>query len=224
MNVEKTLTFLKDLSANNSLDWMKSHREQYLEAKSEFTALIQDLTRKIAAYDLSVAFLRAEDLIYRLNRDTRFSKDKSPYHTAFRAHISTAGKKTIPAGYYISISPGNSFLGGGLFASQFPQATQMVRDYMTQHVQKFLNMINAPEFTANFVLEGEKLKNVPRGYDKESPLAEYIKHKSWDLEYHVSDQQLLESELSFLAELFQKMKPLNDFLNQALDGFVMPQH
>ena len=224
MNVEKTLTFLKDLSANNSLDWMKSHREQYLEAKSEFTALIQDLTRKIAAYDLSVAFLRAEDLIYRLNRDTRFSKDKSPYHTAFRAHISTAGKKPIPAGYYISISPGNSFLGGGLFASQFPQATQMVRDYMTQHVQKFLNMINAPEFTANFVLEGEKLKNVPRGYDKESPLAEYIKHKSWDLEYHVSDQQLLESELSFLAELFQKMKPLNDFLNQALDGFVMPQH
>ena len=224
MNVEKTLTFLKDLSANNSLDWMKGHRAEYLEAKSEFTALIQDLTRKIAAYDPSVAFLRAEDLIYRLNRDTRFSKDKSPYHTAFRAHISTAGKKPIPAGYYISISPGNSFLGGGLFASQFPQATQMVRDYIIQHVQEFQSILHAPEFTANFVLEGEKLKNVPRGYDKESPLAEYIKHKSWDLEYHVSDQQLLESELSILAELFQKMKPLNDFLNQALDGFVMPQH
>lgn len=100
----------------------------------------------------------------------------------------------------------------------------MVRDYIIQHVQEFQSILHAPEFTANFVLEGEKLKNVPRGYDKESPLAEYIKHKSWDLEYHVSDQQLLESELSILAELFQKMKPLNDFLNQALDGFVMPQH
>lgn len=98
MNVEKTLTFLKDLSANNSLDWMKGHRAEYLEAKSEFTALIQDLTRKIAAYDPSVAFLRAEDLIYRLNRDTRFDKDKSPYHTAFRAHISTAGKNLSQRG------------------------------------------------------------------------------------------------------------------------------
>lgn len=224
MNIEKTLIFLKDLSANNSLDWMKSHRAEYLEAKSEFAALIQDFIRGIAVYDPSIAFLQAEDLIFRLNRDTRFSKDKSPYHTAFRAHISTAAKKPIPVGYYISISPGNSFLGGGLFASQFPQATRMVRDYIIQHEQELQSILNAPEFNAHFVLEGETLKNVPRGYDKECPLAEYIKHKSWHLTYHLSDQQLLEGELSYLTELFQKMKPLNDFLNRALDGFTMPQH
>lgn len=223
MELQKTLIFLKDLENNNSLEWMKSHREQYMEAKKEFTLFIEGLIRCIADFDPSVAYLRAEDLTYRLNRDTRFSKDKTPYHTAFRAHISTAGKKPIPAGYYICISPSVSFLGGGVFTTQFPQATTLVRDYIIQNAEEFQRIINAQEFTANFVIEGDKLKNVPRGYDKEHPLSEYMKHKSWDIEYHISDQQLVESDILFISQKLQLMKPFNDFLNKALVGFVMPR-
>lgn len=223
MELQKTFIFLKDLEKNNSLEWMKSHREQYLEAKNEFALFIQDLIHRIAKFDPSVACLRAEDLTYRLNKDTRFSKNKTPYHTAFRAHISTAGKKPIPAGYYICISPSASFLGGGVFATQFPQATTLVRDYILQNAEEFQRIINTHEFAANFSIEGDKLKNVPRGYDKEHPLSEYMKHKSWNIEYHVSYQQLLENDISFIAQKFQLMKPFNDFLNEALKEFTLPR-
>jgi uncharacterized protein (TIGR02453 family) len=220
--MERTLQFLNDLAHNNSLEWMKSHKEQYTAAKNEFLQYVQDLILSISAFDPSVAYLRAEDLMFRLNRDTRFSKDKAPYNAAFRAHISSAGRTPIPAGYYISIKPSASFLGGGVFATQFPQATTMVRDYLAEHPEPFQNIIGNKDFIANFAIEGDKLKNVPRGYDKEHPLAEYLKHKSWDIEYHVTDQELLERDTMFIVQKFQLMKPLNDYLNEALRDFVMP--
>lgn len=223
MNTTNMLRFLADLEANNSLEWMKCHREQYLEAKDEFLKFIQDLIFSISEFDPAVTYLRPADLIFRLNKDTRFSKDKTPYNPSFRAHISAAGRKPIPAGYYICIKPSSSFLGGGIFATQFPQATTMVRDYILQNADQFQSLIDNKDFSANFIIEGDKLKNVPRGYDKEHSLAEYIKHKSWDIEYHISDNQLVESDMSFIVEKFKLMKPLNDFLNSALQDFVMPQ-
>lgn len=223
MNTINMLKFLADLEANNSLEWMKCHKEQYLGAKNEFLNFIQDLIFSIAKFDPSVAYLRPEDLIFRLNKDTRFSKDKTPYNPSFRAHISPAGKKPIPAGYYICIKPSSSFLGGGIFAAQFPQATTMVRDYILQNADQFQSLIDNKDFNTNFIIEGDKLKNVPQGYDKEHPLAEYIKHKSWDIEYHISDEQLIKEDMTFVAEKFKLMKPLNDFLNTALQNFVMPK-
>jgi uncharacterized protein (TIGR02453 family) len=221
--MKQTLQFLQDLADNNSLEWMKSHKEQYAEAKNEFFAFLQDLIAAISAFDPSVAYLRAEDLVFRLNKDTRFSKDKSPYNASFRAHISSAGRTPIPAGYYISIKPSASFLGGGVFATQFPQATTMVRDYMVQYPEPFQRIINSKDFAANFTIEGDKLKNVPRGYEKDHPLAEYLKHKSWDVEYPITDQELMGKDIACIAQKFQMMKPLNDYLNEALRNFVMPQ-
>jgi uncharacterized protein (TIGR02453 family) len=221
--MNSVLTFLQDLEENNSLEWMKCHKEQYLEAKNEFIKFIQDLMCSISVFDSSVADLRAEDLIFRLNKDTRFSKDKTPYNASFRAHISTAGRTPIPAGYYISIKLSSSFLGGGLFATQFPQATTMVRDYIIKHPKEFQSIISSKDFTANFTLEGDKLKNIPRGYDKEHPLREYLKHKSWDIEYCITDQKLIENDITFITQKFQLMKPLNDYLNKALHGFSMPE-
>ena len=223
MNTQIMLQFLTDLDANNSLEWMKGHKEQYLEAKNQFASFIQDLILSISEFDPSVAYLRAEDLIFRLNKDTRFSKDKTPYNTSFRAHISSAGKRPIPAGYYICIKPSSSFLGGGVFATQFHQATTMVRDYIVKYPEQFNRIINNKDFIANFIIEGDKLKNVPRGYDKEHPLAEYLKHKSWDVEYPVTDRELIENDITFITRKFRMMKPLNDYLNKALCGFVMPQ-
>lgn len=223
MNTAIMLKFLAELDANNSLEWMRCHKEQYLDAKNEFIQLIQELIFSIYEFDPSVIHLRAEDLIFRLNKDTRFSKDTTPYNASFRAHISSAGKKPIPAGYYISIKPSSSFLGGGVFATQFPQATTMVRDYILQNSEEFQSLIGNEDFIANFVIEGDKLKNVPRGYEKEHPLVEYIKHKSWDIEYRISDKQLAESNIDFVVEKFRLMKPLNDFLNHALKDFQMPE-
>ena len=222
-SLQKSLTFLRELGEHNSLDWMHDNKTQYLEAKAEFAAFIQETIALLTPHDPAVSGLNAEDLMFRLNRDTRFSKDKSPYRTAFRAHISPAGRKPIPAGYYFSLSPGESFLGGGVFAAQLPTATTMVRDYLVGHPAQFQRIIESPDFASRFTIEGDKLKRVPRGYDPEHPLAEYLKHKSWDIEYHVSDEALTEGGAPFVADTFLAMKPLNDYLNTALTGFQMPQ-
>lgn len=123
------------------------------------------------------------------------------------------------------IKPGNqSFLGGGLFADMFKDATRMIRDYISQNGEEWDRLIHEPEFEKRFTVQGTALKNVPAGYDKEHPQAEYLKFKSWYLEYSVTDEELMDAE-AFLAkatEIFRVMKPFNDYLNKALVDFQMP--
>jgi uncharacterized protein (TIGR02453 family) len=124
MDTKIIYTFLKDLNDNNSLDWMRNNKNYYEEAKGGFENLMQELINGITEYDNSVRYLVPKDLIFRLNPDTPFSNDKSPYNPSFRDHISSAGRTPIPARYYINIKPEKIFLGGGLFVVQFPAATK----------------------------------------------------------------------------------------------------
>jgi len=217
------LTFLEKLKQNNSLDWMHENKAAYGEARDAFCAGLGELTAHIAAFDPAVAGLCPEELVFRLNRDVRFAKDKSPYNTAFRAHISPAGRVPFPAGYYVSLSPEASFLGAGAHAAPFPDATRRIRDAIASDAQGFAAVLGGAEFT--FPIVGEKLKNVPNGYEKEHPHAEYLKHKSFDVEYPLSDGMLRAegAGIEEMADVFRRMKPLNDFLNKALDGFTMPK-
>lgn len=226
MNIETILKYLSGLRDNNNREWYHAHKEEYREAAAEFEALVQELIFRIGETDGSVLHNNPKDLTFRLTRDTRFSHDKSPYNPAFRAHISSKGKLPVPVGYYIMIKPGDeSFLGGGLFADMFKDATAMVRNYIAAHPAEWEEIIENKEFRALFSVRGTALKNVPSGYGKEHPQAEYLKHKSWYLEYPVRDGEVLNAE-SFLersVSVFRLMKPFNDYLNRALTGFQMPQ-
>lgn len=226
MNTETILKYLSGLRDNNNREWYHAHKEEYREAAAEFEALVQELIFRIGETDGSVLHNNPKDLTFRLTRDTRFSHDKSPYNPSLRAHISSKGKQLVPVGYFISIKPGDeSFLGGGLFADMFKDATAMVRNYIAAHPAEWEEIIENKEFRALFSVRGTALKNVPSGYDKEHPQAEYLKHKSWYLEYPVKDGEILNAE-SFLercVSVFRQMKPFNDYLNRALTGFQMPQ-
>lgn len=225
MNTEKILNYLSGLKENNNREYYHAHKEEYLEANAEFELLIQDLILRIGEVDSSILQNKPSDLTFKLVRDTRFSHDKSPYTPAFRAHISSAGKQPIPVGYYIMIKPDNmSFLGGGLFADMFKEATAMVRDYISAHPAEWEEIIRADDFKKYFTVQGTSLKNVPSGYDREHPQSDFLKMKSWYLEYPVADSVIKEAE-SFAetaAGIFIKMKPFNDYLNLALNGFQMP--
>ncbi len=123
------------------------------------------------------------------------------------------------------IKPDNqSFLGGGLFADMFKDATTMVRDYIALNGEEWEKLIHEPAFERNFTVKGTALKNVPAGYEKEHPQAKYLKCKSWYLEYSLKDEDLKDAEafVTKAAELFRMMKPFNDYLNKALAGFQMP--
>lgn len=224
IDIKLILDFLNDLENNNNREWYHAHKPERDLAMLEFEKLLQFLIDELSLTDNTIIGLRPKDLIFRLNRDTRFSKNLPPYKAAFSAHISSTGRFPIPAGYFICIQPGNSFIGGGVFATQFPQATSLVRDYLTTNSTKFLNIIQAKDFSDNFEVQGVKLKNVPRGYDKEHILAEYLKHKSWYIQYPFSDKDLESPDIVFrtMVKKFKTIKVFNDFLNQALVEFKKP--
>lgn len=200
-------------------------RTNIKKANTEFESLLQTLILEIGKFDSSILHNNPKDLTFEIVRDTRFSHDKSPYNPAFRAHISPKGKLPVPVGYYLMIKPGNqSFLGGGLFADMFKDATTMIRDYISRNGNEWEKIIHQPEFEKYFTVRGTALKNVPAGYEKEHPQADYLKFKSWYLEYPLKDEEV-KNEETFLVkaiQLFQIMKPFNDYLNKALVDFQMP--
>ncbi len=225
MNTQLIIDYLSELSMNNNREWYHAHKEYYKNANAEFENLLQTLMLEIGKFDSSILQSAPKDLTFKLVRDTRFSHDKSPYNPAFRAHISSKGKLPVPVGYYIMIKLDNqSFLGGGLFADMFKDATTMIRDYIARHGGEWERIIHEPEFEKYFTVRGTALKNVPAGYEKEHPQAEYLKFKSWYLEYPLKDEEVKDAErfLAEAAKLFQIMKPFNDYLNKALAGFQMP--
>ena len=226
MSTQMILGYLTSLSANNNREWYHTHKAEYQAANAQFEELVQSLILRIGEVDTSVLGHAPKELTFKLVRDTRFSHDKSPYNPAFRAHISSMGKLPVPVGYYLMLKPGGqSFLGGGLFADMFKEATQMVRDYIAAHGSEWEAVITAPAFQQHFSVHGTALKNVPAGYEKEHPQAEYLKYKSWYLEYPIRDEELADDSLflSKAVEMFHLMKPFNDYLNRALAGFQMPQ-
>lgn len=219
------MDYLAELAANNDREWYAAHKADRQKATEAFEGFIGELMSEIGKFDTSVLGFAPKELTFKQVRDTRFSKDKSPYNPSFRAHISSKGKLPIPVGYYIMLRSGDgSFLGGGLFADMFANATTMVRDYISAHGDEWNAVVNDEKFKKYFTVKGASLKNVPAGYDKEHPQAEYLKFKSWYIEYPLSDAEITDCEnfACRAAELFEIMKPFNDFLNRALKDFEMP--
>lgn len=224
MNTKLILDYLGDLRNNNNREWYAGHKTEYQNANQEFLKVIEAMMLELGKEEPEILSYEPKELTFKLVRDTRFSKDKSPYNPVFRAHISTKGKLPIPVGYFLVLTPGGSFLGGGLFADMFKDATGMVRDYITAHGEEWEQVIRNPDFASRFKVQGSALKNVPRGYDSSHPQAEYLKNKSWYLEYPVDNELVLCTEkfIKVAVEIFRLMRPFNDFLNKALVNFEMP--
>lgn len=226
MDTQLILQYLSALSNNNNREWYHSHKKEYKEANAQFEALLQRLICEIGKTDSSILHTAPKDITFKLVRDTRFSHDKSPYNPAFRAHIASMGKLPVPVGYYLMIKPGNqSFLGGGLFADMFKDATAMVRNAIAENPDEWSDIIHAPAFKKYFTVQGTALKKVPVGFDKEHSQAEFLKYKSWYLEYLVEDKALLDINtfLPQMVTIFEAMQPFNQFLNKALVNFKMPE-
>lgn len=220
MSSDLMLDFLSELREHNSLDWMHAHEQQKKAAQNAFVELVQGCIDELSVDEPALAAIDPKSLVFRINRDTRFSDDKSPYNPAFRAHISPAGRLPVPVGYYLHIAPGGSFAGGGLFAPHFKDATRMVRERIAAEPQAFLDIVEEPTFAARYLFVGMPLKRVPQGFDAQSPAAEYLKCKCWAVEEHLDDDAV---SLETLVESFRAMRAFNGWLNDALDGFEMPR-
>lgn len=226
MSTGAMLPFLSELKFHNEREWFHAHKKEYNQAVREFEAIVEGLILQFAQADPQFLQFRPKDLTFRIMRDVRYRRDKSPYNPSFRAHFSPHGKRAIPVGLYLKIQPGNrSVIGGGLHTDMFREATIMVRDFIVQHGEEWEAILQEPSFASLFTLKGSALKNVPRGYDAAHPQAAYLKFKSWYVEYPLTDEQVLSPDFPVLAmRIYTVLRPFNDFLNRALAGFVLPEY
>ena len=215
-----TLKFLKELKKNNNKPWFEAHRKEYEAGKSDFAAFIQNVIDKHSKNDTTIKSIVAKDCMFRINRDVRFSKDKSPYKTNMGAYINRGGKKSVFAGYYFHCEPGQSFVGGGLWMPMPPELSK-VRQEIDYNLDTFKKIVTSKKFKAVYKdLSHESeyvLSRVPKGYEPTNPAAEYLKMKSYVSMTSLKDSDLTSKELvKKTTTAFEALQPLIDFLNESL--------
>ena len=219
-NISKsTFTFLKDLKKNNDRDWFQANKPRYQEALGEFEKFIDGLIAEVGKFDPSISHHTAKGTIFRIYRDVRFSKDKSPYKTHFGAHITAAAKRSeihSRAGYYIHLEPGGTFMAGGAYLPE-KDWLAAIRQEIDYNADSFKKILNNKKFKDTFgELEGEKLKTAPRDYPKDHPEIELLKQKSFLVSHSCSDSEVTSADfLKHAAGVFKTMKPCDDVLNEA---------
>jgi uncharacterized protein (TIGR02453 family) len=217
----QTLKFLTNLQKNNNRDWFEKSRSAYEAARIDFQNFIQLVIDDLERKDATITGLSARDCLFRINRDVRFSKDKSPYKTNMGASIKREGKKSPYAGYYFHAEPGKSFTGGGLWMPD-AAALKKVRQEIDYNWEEFHAIITAKNFKAVFgdLYKGNEvsLSTNPKGYDKENPAIHYLKLKSFIAEQSITDDELFKATLhKKTITAFQTLQPLICFINRSLE-------
>lgn len=214
---QSSLKFLSTLKKNNNRDWFQANKKEYDAVKKDFIDYVQKLIAGISTFDKKVSGLEAKNCVFRINRDVRFSHDKSPYKTNMGANISPGGKKSPAAGYYFHVEPGGSFIAGGMFQPE-PDKLKAVREDIIYDPDDFKKIIGSKEFKKHYskLWDEGKLKTAPKGFDKEHPDIDLVKYKSYIAVKNLSDKEVLDKNLVKNAlEAFKALKPMNDFLNKS---------
>ncbi len=215
-----TLKFLKDLNKNNNKHWFDKNRKQYETAKADFHTFLEELIKAIASFDKPIGNLTPKDCVFRINRDVRFSKDKSPYKSNMAGYFNKGGKKSNGAGYYLHIEPGKSFAAGGMWMPLPPDLAK-IRQEIDYGFEEWKKITRNPVFKKLFsegVKSDDTLMRPPKGYDENNPAIEYLKMKSFIISRSFTDAEVQNKTfIKDVAKTFQAMKPMIDFLNTAIE-------
>jgi uncharacterized protein (TIGR02453 family) len=217
----QSLKFLSQLKKNNNKPWFDAHRAQYEAARIDFSNFIQLLINALQKKDTTITGLSSKDCLFRINRDIRFSKDKTPYKSNFGASIKRSGRKSGFAGYYFHCEPGHSFIGGGLWMPE-AQPLKNVRqeiDYNWEEFQEILKEKNFKKIYGDLYKGNDvSLSTMPKNYEKDNPAADYLKLKSFIAETKISDEELTKSSLhKKTIAAFEALQPLLNFINRSID-------
>lgn len=218
--VPEMLSFLKELQKNNNRAWFQENKGRYDVLRQLFADDVQSLISRIALFDPEVAGLEAKDCLFRIYRDIRFSPNKLPYKNHFAAYIARGGRSSERGGYYIHIEPGNCMLSGGIWCPQ-PKLLKLLRQDIYDHMDEFVAILEDPSFKASFPeLEGEVLKRMPVGFPSDIPYGDILKHKDFCVASVKPDSFFTENTwLEASVSEFQKLLPLNRFLNYTIDEY-----
>jgi len=216
-NFRSTLNFLSELSEHNNKAWFDKNRDAYEDARDTFERFVDYLIDEFRTSD-HLKDLSAKQCVMRINRDIRFSKDKSPYKTNLGATIAPGGKKTMQLGYHVSIGPhGHSLIAGGLYMP-LPEQLNGFRRAIARDATGFKKITRAKAFIEQFgKIDGEKLKTAPQGYDRDHPEIELLQLKQVTAIHHFSDKEILSSQFPARSvEVCRAMRPFLNYLNEVM--------
>ncbi len=218
MLTQHSLDFLKDLAQNNNREWYHDNKKRYeKELKKPFENLVTAAIAEVQKVDPEVE-IPARKAIFRIYRDTRFSKDKTPYKTHVSAIIGPGGTKNkMYPGFYLHVEPGMLMLGGGAYFLD-TQSLYQVREFIMQNKDRFNQLITDPTFVAKYeTLRGEQNKRLPKELTKAAEEQPLLYNKQF---YYMAelppDHVLREDFLDFMMEYYMAAKPVKDFLKEAL--------
>lgn len=221
MQISTALAFLNELHHNNNTDWFRAQKTRYEAYKKIYVQTIAQWLELMSKVDPTLQSLSPKDCTFRINRDIRFSKDKSPYKTNMGIWMSqNKGRKNSP-GYYIHLEPESAFVAGGMWCPE-PAEVQLIRREIAFFYEDLQGVMQAPTFRqcfGDFSREpGQFLQKVPKDYPSDHPAAEWLKLKSFTVSAPLLTKAVDGPEFS--AEVIEKLsllKPLNDFLRRGLD-------
>jgi len=218
-----TLTFLKDLKLNNSKEWLDNNKKAYENSKNDILALTDALIVSVSDIDktISNAYLEPKKCITRLNRDLRFSKDKTPYKTDYYIVLNKNGKNSPAAFYFLHIEPGNCFVGGGVYNPQ-PEQLKKIRQEIDYSFEEWSAIINDKLFKKTFasgINNSGVLSRVPKEFGEANQASQFLKMKGFYTMEKISDKEIISGDtFEKINFYFKTTKPLVDFLNKAIEN------
>ncbi|HEY2982227.1 MAG TPA: DUF2461 domain-containing protein [Anaerolineales bacterium] len=213
LDMQPVLKFLQGLNRNNNRDWFQAHRDEYETARDQFEQYVAALISALSRTE-SLSGVTPKDCIFRLNRDLRFTKDKTPYKPYMSAYIAPGGRKSRQMGYYVHIQPGNhSMIAGGLHEPE-PQQIVAWRRSIDRDARPFKRITSDKTFHKYFgAVGGESLKTAPKGYPKDHPELDLLRLKSITVTRTIPDALITSPRLvDETLKTSKAMKPLLKYL------------
>ena len=216
MDFERILLYCARLQINNNRTWFHENHDDYEQARKDFLGFIDlfrfAISKEVPDIAESIMYMEPKEWMYRIARDMRFHKNGPPYNPAFRAYIASDRKSWLPIGYYLRIYPGSSCFGTGLWCDT-TQKMNDIRSYISENFIEFQNIIKK----TGVVVDGDRLKTIPRGFAADDPAAEYIRMKNWTVIYFIPDEDIgtFEEFCEYLMRYVRKTEPMRQFLLKA---------
>lgn len=212
---QSTIDFLGKIKKNNNREWFAENKSLYQKENQLFISFADNLLSEMNKFD-NIETPSGKKSVFRIYRDVRFSKDKTPYKTHFSGSFKRATKQ-LRGGYYFHIEPGNSFIGGGFWGPNSKDLLRIRRE-ISIDAGELKTIITSEKFISFFgTLEGEKVKTAPRGFDKNHRDINLLRLKQFVISKKFSDKEILNSNFSDeIIKTFEAMRPFFDYMSSIL--------
>lgn len=213
---KSTFKFLTDLRKNNNREWFEKNKEtRYKKAHEDMIHFMDSLIAEMKKVD-NIEAMSGKKSLFRIYRDVRFSKDKSPYKPFFGGRIKRA-TNWLRGGHYIHIEPENSFIAGGFFSPN-PGDLKLIRDEIAHDAKPLREILEDPDFKSTWGgFEGEAVKTSPRGFDSDHPDIDLIRFKQFHLSSHFTDEEVLSEDFVFeVVKSFLVIRPYFNYMSEVL--------